>query len=84
MSCPFEVHRPGPFGFLETRSRMNVVDARHPGGVVAIVVFGSERLQAEPVTLEVRRHGELGWDERCGHPLNLGRDQVAHMCGEFR
>jgi hypothetical protein len=51
----------------KSRGGADVLDARHPGTVVGVVVLGSERLQAEARTAETQRDDVLIRDERVGH-----------------
>jgi len=62
-----ERHRVRPRVWLicaEPGCRADVVDARRPGGVVALVVLGAERPEHEAVPHEPRRWNETVGDER--------------------
>ena len=56
---------------MRTRGGADVLDARHPGAVVGVVVLGSERLQAEARTAERQRDDVVIRDERVGHIASL-------------
>jgi len=58
-------HLVRPVPVREPRGRPDVVHARRPGGVVALVVLGPERLEDEPVGREPPGRVEVVGDE--GH-----------------
>ena len=51
-----------------------MVDARHPGTVIGLVVLGSERLQAEARTHQALRNDEVIRDEGLSHMTRLRPD----------
>lgn len=55
----------------KARRGADVLDARHPGVAVGVVVPGPERLQTEAPTGEAQRHDEVIRDEGVGHDASL-------------
>jgi hypothetical protein len=55
-----------------------MVDARHPGTVIGLVVLGSEWLQAEARTYKAPRNDKVIRDEGLSHTTRLRRAAIPH------
>jgi hypothetical protein len=53
-----------------------VVDARHPGSVIGLVVLRPEWFQAKARTRKAPRNDKIIWDERLSHTARLRPTRV--------
>lgn len=63
----FKTHRLRPIPIGKARSRSDMFDTSHPGGVIAFVVFGAERLETVAISRKRSRDIKLLWDELGRH-----------------